>query len=72
MFFTAEMPSYTYAVKGERLLKSRGCDCRIVRKEKTASESCGYLLKINGKCRDAFRILDNYAVPYIVTSDGGA
>ena len=71
-FLTAEMPSYTYAVKGEKLLRSGGCECMIARKEKTSSESCGYLLKISGKCHDALKILDRYAVPYKVISDGGA
>lgn len=67
------MPSYTFAVKAEKLLRSKGYQCRVVRKEKTASESCGFMLKVNGHCREAAEILDRYAVPYkSLTDDGGA
>lgn len=61
--FIAEMPSYTYAVKGEKLLRSRGFDCKIVRSEK----SCGYSLLINTSelnATKAFNILEKNAVPY--------
>ena len=69
----ADMPSYTYAVKAERLLRSRGYRCRIARKVKASSDGCGFILRINGQCREVYEILDRYAVPYnILYDDGGA
>ena len=69
---TVEMPSYTYALKSEKLLITRGYECKVARKEKTSSGSCGYLLKTSGSCSEITGILENYAVPYRIISDGGA
>ena len=68
----AEMPSYTYAVKGERLLRARGFPCKVKRKERTSSGGCGFILKVYGQCSEAAGILDMNAVPYRTISDGGA
>ena len=70
---TVAMPSYTFAVKAERLLRSRGYNCKVVRKERSANGSCGYMLHIYGHCREAAEILDKNAVPYKkFYDDGGA
>lgn len=65
------MPSYTYAMKAERLLRSRGFICQVKRSENTDPAGCGYSLKINGGCKEALAILDNYSVPYTDISNGG-
>lgn len=67
-----DMPSYTYAVKAQRLLNSRGYQCRISRREKSSDESCGYSLRISGDCRRASEILDKYSIPHTPNSSGGA
>ncbi len=67
-----EMPSYTYAVKSEKLLKSRGYSCEIKRSESSSGKGCGYSLKIFGECGNAAEILDNYSVPYTDIVCGGA
>ncbi|MBR1824120.1 MAG: DUF3343 domain-containing protein [Ruminococcus sp.] len=71
----AEMPSYTYAVKAERLLRSRGYRCKVVRKDKNSSGGCGFLLHIYGYCLEAAEILERNAVPFKYINDiseGGA
>ena len=69
----ADMPSYTYAVKAERLLRSHGCHCSIIRKDKALSSGCGFMLKIYGTCNKAADILDTNAIPYtMLYDDGGA
>ncbi|MGB4091259.1 MAG: DUF3343 domain-containing protein [Ruminococcus flavefaciens] len=68
----AEMTSYTYAVKGERLLRSRGYKCKVTRKEKNTAGGCGYQLNIYGHCRETAALLERYAIPYRTLSDGGA
>ena len=67
----AEMSSYTYAVKGERLLRARGYPCRISRKERTSSGGCGFQLNIYGNCREAADILARNAVPCNIADEGG-
>lgn len=67
----AEMSSYTYAVKGERLLRARGYPCKVKRKD-TPKGGCGFVLYIYGCCPEAADILDNNGVPYRIVSDGGA
>lgn len=56
----AEMPSYTYALKSQRLLRSRGFSCDISRTER----GCGYRLRIHRNCTEALSILDSYDIPY--------
>lgn len=65
------MPSYTYAVKAQRLLHTRGYPCRIVRREKTPERSCGYSLIVQKNCLSAAEMLDKYAVPYSLRDSGG-
>ncbi|MBP3310463.1 MAG: DUF3343 domain-containing protein [Ruminococcus sp.] len=67
-----EMPSYTYAVKSEKLLKSRGFPCEIKRNENASAGSCGYSLYVYRDSRRAVEILDKYAVPYTNIVYGGA
>ncbi|MBQ9808944.1 MAG: DUF3343 domain-containing protein [Ruminococcus sp.] len=59
-----EMPSYTYAVKGEKLLSSRGYPCKIKRNVSASPESCGYSLYVYKNGKDALKVLDSYKVPY--------
>lgn len=68
-----DMPSYTYAVKAQRLLNSRGYRCRVGRREKSSEQGCGYSLNItSGDCGRASEILDKYSVPHTRNSFGGA
>ncbi|NLT08946.1 MAG: DUF3343 domain-containing protein [Ruminococcus sp.] len=66
-----EMPSYTYAVKGEKLLSSRGYPCKIKRNTNASPGSCGYSLFIYRDCEKAAGILAQYRVPYTNISYGG-
>lgn len=59
-----EMPSYTYAVKAEKLLLARGYPCEIKRIDRPGSSTCGFMLSIRGHCREAIGILKNYSVPF--------
>ena len=61
-----DMPSYTYAVKAQRLLRARGYPSRIKRRERTAKQGCGFSLRINGACTNALRVLDSYDIPYSI------
>lgn len=67
------MTSYTYAVKGEQLLRSRGISVRVRRIENT-SEGCGYSLIVPRDCRRAEAVLEAYKIPYkrVIRADGGA
>ncbi len=65
------MPSYTYVIKGEKLLKSRGYPCEIRRIESTSKEGCGYALYIFSDCQKASEVLDRYSVPYTIRQYGG-
>lgn len=56
--YIAEMPSYTYAVKAEKLLKARGIRCEIKRRE----EGCGYNLHVYNKT--ALAILNKSGISY--------
>lgn len=56
--FIAEMPSYTYALKAEKLLKARGIRCEIKRRE----EGCGYNLQVYNKT--SLAVLSKNGVPY--------
>ncbi len=67
----AEMPSYTYAVKGKKLLKARGYPCEIKRNERPGSGGCGFSLIIKERCPEALEILRLYAVPYTNVRGGG-
>lgn len=56
--YIAEMPSYTYAVKAEKVLKARGIRCEIKRRD----EGCGYNLHVYNKT--ALAILNKSGIPY--------
>ena len=64
--YLAEMPSYTYAVKAQRLLGSSGIASEIVRRE----SGCGFDLLFYSSA--VLAILDKNAVPYRLTDNGGA
>ena len=64
--YLAEMPSYTYAVKAQRLLRGSGISSEIVRRE----SGCGFDLLFYSSA--AIAILDKNAVPYRLTDNGGA
>lgn len=65
------MPSYTYVIKGEKLLKARGYPCEIRRNESTSKDGCGYSLYVFNDCRNASEVLDKYSVPYTIKEYGG-
>lgn len=65
------MPSYTYAIKGEKLLKARGYSCEVKRNEEISSTGCGFSLLIKEKCDNAVKILDSYSIPYTDIMNGG-
>jgi len=61
------MPSYTYAVKADKLLKSRGYNSRIERNKK----KCGFSLKTDGDYQEITGIFEKYSIPYENISCGG-
>jgi len=67
------MPSYTYAMKAEKLLSARGFICSIRRRtgKQSATQGCGFSLVISGNCSDALYILDRYSIPYTLDDEGG-
>lgn len=64
----AGMHSYTYAMKAEKLLRSRNIPCRVVRTERTDMNECGYSLEITGSCESAAEIMKKYSIPYKIIS----
>lgn len=66
-----DMPSYTYALKAQRMLRTHGYQCRVVRREKSAERSCGYSLVIDRNCKNAVDLLDRYDIPYSLRNSGG-
>ena len=66
-----DMPSYTHAVKAQRLLRSRGYPCRIKRREKSSERGCGYSVHITGNSESAISLLESNNIPYSVISGGG-
>ncbi|MBR3283591.1 MAG: DUF3343 domain-containing protein [Ruminococcus sp.] len=66
-----EMPSYTYAVKGEKLLSSRGYPCKIKRNISASPGSCGYSLFIYKDVKNAVAVLEQYRIPYTRITYGG-
>lgn len=68
----AEMPSYTYAVKGRKILHARGFPCEIKRNESASADSCGYSLYVYSNCRAAVKLLESYSIPYTHIVYGGA
>lgn len=66
-----EMPSYTFAVKGEKLLKARGISCELKRNVNASPSSCGYSLYIRSDSKRAAEILKKNAVPFTFKEKGG-
>ncbi len=64
-----DMPSYTYAIKGQRMLRARGYPCSVKRHGKNNSNGCGFSVVILGDCESAAKVLDMYNIPY--SSDYG-
>ena len=60
----ADMPSYTFAIKAQKLLKARGYFCEIKRNQNISNSGCGYYLIINESCERAEEILKKYSVPF--------
>ncbi|MCR5599751.1 MAG: hypothetical protein K6G33_03275 [Ruminococcus sp.] len=65
------MPSYTYAVKAQRLLRTRGYPCSIERRVRSSERSCGYSLIPETNCRAAAELLKSYNVPFSLRIGGG-
>ncbi|MBO4878017.1 MAG: hypothetical protein J5501_08430 [Ruminococcus sp.] len=59
-------PSYTYAVKAARLLRSRGIACEMRRSEAVSRSGCGWELLIRSDCRRAAGLLEHSRIPYSV------
>ena len=57
-------PSYTYAVKAFKLLRSRGFECKIVRNGHSSDTGCGYSLEARGESEKIRGILEDYTIPY--------
>ncbi len=66
-----EMPSYTFAVKGEKLLKAKGISCELKRNINASPGSCGYSLHVRSDSVRAAEILKKNAVPFTVKGKGG-
>lgn len=64
------MPSYTYAVKAQRLLRARGYPCTVKRRNKSSERGCGFSLVINSECSAAREVLDIYDIPYSIRNGG--
>ena len=67
-----DMPSYTYAIKGQRLLRARGYPCSVKRRGKDSSSGCGFSVVMRGDCESAAKVLDRYDIPYSTRNGGDA
>jgi hypothetical protein len=67
---TIDMPSYTYAIKGQRLLRARGYPCSVKRRGKDSSIGCGFSIVIRGDCESAAKVLNRYDIPYSIRNGG--
>lgn len=56
-------PSYTYAVKAQRMLRARGYRCELRRREDT-EHGCGWDVLVRSDCADVFRLLDYNRIHY--------
>mgnify|MGYP000028282763 CR=1 FL=1 len=65
MTYTAEMPSYTYARKAQKLLERAGYPSEIVRRE----SGCGFDLRLHSL--NALRFLEQNAITYKLKNGGG-
>lgn len=66
-----EMPSYTFALKGEKLLKARGISCELKRNINASPSGCSYSLYIRNDGKKAASILQANAVPFTIKDKGG-
>ncbi len=64
MLCNADMPSYTFAIKAQKLLKARGYVCEIKRLPSSYDTGCGYYISTSGNCSEIKEILQNYSVPF--------
>jgi len=64
MLCAADMPSYTFAMKAQKLLKARGYVCEIRRSQSSSESGCGYYISTSGDCKKIKEILENYSVPF--------
>ena len=66
-----DMPSYTHAVKGQRLLRARGVPCALKRRERSLARGCGYSVHVYGSGAEAAELLEAYRIPFSVRNSGG-
>ncbi|MGN1036446.1 MAG: putative Se/S carrier-like protein, partial [Ruminococcus sp.] len=52
MLCSADMPSYTFAMKAQKILKARGYLCEIKRNTSSAESGCGYYISVSGNCSE--------------------
>ena len=64
MLCNADMPSYTFAMKAQKLLGARGYFCEIKRLPSTSDSGCGYYISVSGDCSQIENILKKYSVPF--------
>ena len=64
MLCSADMPSYTFAMKAQKILKARGYLCEITRNTSSAESGCGYYISVSGNCSEIKNILESYSVPF--------
>ena len=67
---TIDMPSYTYAIPGQRLLRARGFPCTVKRRGKDSRSGCGFSVVLRGNCESAAKLLDMYDIPYSISNGG--
>lgn len=65
-----DMPSYTYAIKGQRLLRARGFPCTVKRRGKDSRSGCGFSVVLHVNCESAAKVLDMYDIPYSISNGG--
>ena len=64
MLCSADMPSYTFAMKAQKILKARGYLCEIKRNTSSAESGCGYYISVSRNCSEIKNILESYSVPF--------
>ncbi len=60
----ADMPSYTFAMKAQKILKARGYVCEIKRNTSSAESGCGYYISVSADCSEIKDVLESYSVPF--------
>lgn len=59
-----DMPSYTLAMKAQKILKARGYTCEVKRNQSNSDAGCGYYINFSGDCIKAKEILEKYSIPF--------